>query len=287
MVNAAIDRNLTPDLIPVPPEWMQRQQQRGAPNQNRNINDIYWQKPDGWIVVGPSAVQGANGRPMTAQAEGLIRRGWKPLVEYSFTDRISDKTGHRETIELNADRLGTEARYYWLFRNGGAPLFTIEQIVEHHWHITPPFGLPKSVFPQLAEWDVPEPYWCPACSGTRPPKNSEEQVVTHLMVEHRMTIVQARDLQDSTGGFRQQPAGAAGLAIRRKVQAAENTTTEYVLPPSPDLPAATLNICNDCGEPIEGSDPFAKARHVKAFHSADASPIEGREDETDAAPDSR
>jgi hypothetical protein len=281
VVNAAIDRNQTPDLIPVPPEWMQRQQQRGAPNQNRNINDIYWRKPDGWIVVGPSAVPGANGRPMTAQAEGLQRRGWTPLTEYSFTDRISDKTGHRETIELNADRLGTDARYYWLFRNGGAHLFTIEQIVEHHWHINPPFGLAKSVFPQLLEWDVPEPYWCPACAGTKPPKNSQEQVVTHLMVEHRMTIVQARDLQDSTQGFRSQPAGAAGVAIRRKVMAAENTATE-VFPPSPDM-APKLNICNDCGQPIEGDDAFAKARHVKVYHAvADASSEVSREDEPDA-----
>ncbi|HSE43733.1 MAG TPA: hypothetical protein VLA89_00235 [Gemmatimonadales bacterium] len=277
---ATIDR--TPDLIPVPPEWMARQQQAGAPNQNRNINDIYWQKPNGWIVVGPSAVRGPDGRPLTAQAEGLMRRGWKPLVEYSYTNRISDKTGHRETIELNADKLNTPDRYYWLFANGGAHLFTIEQIVEHHWHITPPFGLPKSVFPQLQEWEVPEPYYCPACPGTRPPKNSEEQVSTHLMVEHRMTLNQVRDLQSQTNGFRDQPRGSAGVAIRRKAQQQEAAVTRQEIAPSPDQPRAQIRICNACGEPIEGTDGFAVARHNKTCSakssSEEASPVEGREE---------
>ena len=250
----------TPNLIPVPPEWLRRQEDQAPANANRNINDIYWQKPDGWIVVDASAEPGADGRPLTRQAETLLRRGWKPLLEYSFTNRVSPKTGRRETIETNADRLNTPDRYYWLFYNQGAKLFTIEQIVEHHWHITPPYGLPKAVFPQLEEWDVPEPYWCPACAGVRPPKNSTEQVAVHLTVEHRMTLVQVRDLQQQTNDFRDKPAAVSGVTIRRR------TTTAGVAPPPPEKsvyvpgapmtpPAgieARLPICNSCGEQIEG-----------------------------------
>lgn len=244
-----------PNIVPVPPEWLRRQHEQRPANANRNINDIYWRKPDGWIVVGPSAVKGANGRPLTTQAEGLIRKGWEPLIDYSYTDRVSPVTGQRDTIEVSADRLGTEDRYYWLFANGGAHLFSIEQIVEHHWHIKPPFGLPKSVFPQLEEWEVPEPYFCPACPGERPPKNSTEQVTTHLMVEHRMTIQQARDLEQGSNGFRDRPAARTGLAIRRKAEQIERENEAAGIAegmPSPDQPKGKRNICNQCGEAITG-----------------------------------
>ena len=261
MVSQVIDH--TPDLIPLPPDWMRRQQEQSAPSENRNINDIYWRKPDGWIIVGPSAVRGANGRPLTAQAEGWIRRGYEPLIEYSYTDRVSDKTGHRDTIETNADKLNTPDRYWWLFKNGGAHLFSIKQIVEHHWHIKPPYGLPTSVFPQLLEWEVPDPYWCPVCPGTRPPKNSEEQVVTHLQIEHRMNLMQTRDLQQTSNGFRDAPAtGDLGLGIRRRAQAIEQQA-EATQAQAPVL-TPRLIICNDCGESFP--DGLAKGRHVKAMH---------------------
>ena len=220
MVAAQLNSN-TPDLIPAPPEWLARQRAQAPASSNVNINDIYWQKPDGWIVTGPSAVPGADGRPLTRQAETMMRKGWRPLIQYSYTDRVSSKTGQHETIETNADHLNTPDRYYWLFVNGGAHLFTIEQIVAHHWHIDPPFGLTKDVFPQLLEYDVPEPYYCPACTGDRPNKNSIEEVTTHLMVEHRMTLVQVRDLETSTNSFREKPRGANGLAIRRRAQKVE------------------------------------------------------------------
>lgn len=209
---------------PVPPDWMERRTAQRPAQTNRNINDIYWRKPDGWIVTGPSAVPGPDGRPLTRQAESLMRKGWTPLIEYSYTDKVSPKTGQRETLDPSkddGDRLGTPDRYFWLFRNGGAHLFSIEQIVAHHWHITPPFGLSKTVFPQLSEWDVPDPYWCPACAGERPPKNSPEEVVRHLMIQHSQTLVQVRDLQQATHDFRDKPIGAAGLAIRRRVEASE------------------------------------------------------------------
>ena len=266
--------NRTPDLIPVPPEWMARQNQGSGLSQNSNINDVYWQKPNGYIITGPSAEIGSNGRPITAQAEGLIRRGWKPLVEYSYTNRVNSKTGHRETIELNADKLNTPDRYYWLFANGGAHLFPIEQIVEHHWHIYPPYGLTKEVFPQLQEWDVPEPRWCPQCPPTRAIMNSDDQVVMHLLVAHQpMTRTQAEQLLTFA---KEPPHIAGGVAIRRKVkEAAAESLAEIEL--AREESQSMMKICNACGEQITETDSFAQARHNKTC-SAKASPEEGRED---------
>jgi hypothetical protein len=238
----------TPNLIPVPPEWLRKQSEQKAANANRNINDIYWRKPDGWIVVGPSAVPGADGRPLTRQAESLIRRGWEPLIEYSYTSRISPVTGQRDTIETTADRLNTPDRYYWLFANGGAHLFRIEQIVEHHWHVEPPYGLPKSVFPQLDEWEVPEPRWCPLCVG-RAPMNSEDQVVKHLILVHKpMTNQAATDrLQFAT----KPPVGAGGVAIRRKVNEAHKQA-EIDIATAQAEGAPKTRVCNQCGAAITG-----------------------------------
>ena len=252
MVSANIDPATT-SSTPAAPDWVRRREEQRPAATNRNIHDIYWRKPDGWIVVGPSAIPGPDGRPITRQAETLIRKGWTPLIEYSFTDKVSTKTGQRETLDPSkddGDRLGTPDRYYWLFKNGGAKLFTIEQIVAHHWHINPPFGLPLSAFPQLEEYEVPEAFWCPACAGVRPPKNSIEEVVTHLMVQHQQSLVQVRDLQRATNDFRDQPAGASGIAIRRKVQKHEEAME--TAPVSPDQPKANLRICNNCGEAIKG-----------------------------------
>lgn len=249
MVSARIGPE-TPDLIPVPPEWIQRQNAPQGPNSNRNINDIYWRKPDGYITVGPSAIHGTDGRPLTRQAEGLIRRGWEPLIEYSYTDRISPKTGQRDTIETNLDHLNTPDRYYWLFRNGGAHLFSIQQIVEHHWHIKPPFGLPKAVFPQLDEWEVPDPRWCPQCVN-RAPMNSDDQVVKHLLLMHQpMTSAQAADLLQYA---KEPPVAAAGVAIRRKVKEASDASAAEIAQAALErMEHVTLTTCMSCGEAIEG-----------------------------------
>ena len=230
-------------------------------------------------MVGPSAVPGNDGRPLTRQAEGLMRRGWEPLIEYSYTNRISQHTGQRDTIEVTADRLGTPDRYYWLFANGGAHLFTIEQIVEHHWHINPPFGLPKSVFPQLEVWDVPEPRWCPQCPPGRAPMNSDDQVVKHLLVVHQpMTSTQAAALVEFA---KTPPSTAAGLAIRRKTASVQAASTAEIAAAEAEASAGHRIICNHCGEPFKNSG--ALTRHVKAEHPADASPEEGREDDTNNA----
>jgi hypothetical protein len=100
--------------LPQTPEWMARQQSK-APSGNRSINDIYWARAQdeaspGYIIVGPSALLGQDGRPVTAQAEKWIRQGRKPLIDYSYTDRVSPKNGMRETIETNLDRLTTPDR---------------------------------------------------------------------------------------------------------------------------------------------------------------------------------
>lgn len=263
MVSATLTER-TPNLVPVPPDWMQRQGQQGR-RTDRNINDIYWKRSEresspGWIIVGPSAIEGADGRPLTRQAERWIRKGRIPLIEYSYTDRISPITGHRETIETAADRLTTDARYYWFFRNGGAHLFPIEQIVEHHWHITPPFGLSRDVFPQLREWDVPEAVWCGACAAPTAPLNSEEELVTHLLITHRMTLPQARELMDSYN-VHERPRGQRGLVLRRKAEVIEQQAPPPVVEASPDQPKPRLIVCDNCGERFEtGLD---KARHVK------------------------
>jgi hypothetical protein len=216
---------------------------------NRNINPIYWKKnvrEGGWIIVGPGLE--------TAQAERWQKKGRTPLEKYSYTDRINPRTNVPFTIELVADRLGTSYRYYWLFKNDGAHLFPIEQIVAHHWHIEPPYGLPKSVFPQLEEYDVPEPYWCAACPGKSNPHNSEDELLTHAMITHRMTLVQARDLLPFAHE-RPRDRGAV-LAIRKKVKAIE--VEAEVRDKTPGPAPKRLVIC-DCGEPF--ANGLEKYRH--------------------------
>ena len=240
---------VTEQLPIATPAWMDAQSTaRGSVN----INDIYWKRSEkedsaGWILVGPSAEKGPDGRPLTRQAESWMRKGRVPLVEYSYTNRTY-KNGERHTIETNADRLNTEWRWWWLFKNGGAHLFPIEQIVAYKWHIKPPYDLPLSVFPQLDEWDVPDPLWCAACPGTRAPKNTVEELVTHAMIAHRMTEPQARDLLKYAD---QPPVGPSGLNIRRKAQRIERVAeAEDISPismPSPDQAKPTLPICNFCG----------------------------------------
>lgn len=243
---------VAPNLVPVTPEWMDKHTSAGGV---RNINDIYWKRSEkevnpGWLLVGPSAVpDGQTGRPMTAQAESWMRKGRTPLIEYSYTDELSPVTGKRETIETNKNRLNTEWRWYWLFKNGGAHLFPIDQIVTYHWHIKPPYGLAKDAFPQLREWEVPEPRWCTACAGDRPPKNSDEELVTHGMVHHRMTEPMARDLLKFAS---HPPVGSMGLQIRRKADANEQAMEKAGIAPL-DMPSpeevvqGTRHICNFCG----------------------------------------
>lgn len=278
MVSATLTE-ATPNLVPVPPDWLANQGQAG-PATNVNLGDIYWKKGSresdpGWIIVGPTTERGRDGRPINLHAETWIRKGRTPLLEYSYTSRVSARTGNRETLEITADRLNTPDRYYWLLANGGARLFTIEQIVAHHWHITPPFGLSKAAFPQLDEWDVPEPHYCGACTAEQPPKNSEEELISHMIIGHRMTLPAARDLIASYD-IHERPRGTKGLTIRRKAQAFERAVEEVSETPSPDQPKARLIVCDDCG--VSFPDGLAKARHVKKGHApasqpSDATPV--------------
>ena len=117
----------------------------------------------------------------------------------------------------------------------------------------------STVFPQLDEWDVPDPLWCAACPGTRAPKNTVEELVTHAMIAHRMTEPQARDLLKYAD---QPPVGPSGLNIRRKAQRIERVAeAEDISPismPSPDL-AVSPHICNFCGDDF----PKGLTQHMK------------------------
>ena len=170
---------------------------------------------------------------------------------------MSPKTGQKETIEVNKERLGTPWRYYWLFKNGGAHLFPIEQIVEHHWHVEPPYGLDPSVFPQLDEYDVPEPHWCAACPGKAPPRNSEEELIHHAMVHHRMTLQEARDIARFA---KERPRPSGSLAIRRKAEKIEaDAEKRESEPPKMQKPHKVV-VC-ECGEPFDNG--LDKYRHQK------------------------
>ena len=265
MVTKEVER---PTLVPITPEWME---QRPTTSQNRNINPIYWSKSEkegGYIIVGPS--------PATAQGKRWERKGRTPLLEYSYTDKVSPKTGMKETIEVNKDRLGTPWRFYWLFRNGGAHLFPIEQIVEHHWHIEPPYGLDVAVFPQLEEYEVPEPHWCAACPGKTPPRNSEEELIQHAMVSHRMTLQEARDIARFA---KERPRPTGSLAIRKKTEKIEAAAEKRESEPPNAQKRHKMVIC-DCGEPFNSG--IEKHNHQKrgecsAVHASASASEEAQE----------
>lgn len=160
-----------------------------------NIDNIYWKKgpnenEPGYIIVGPGLE--------TRQADRWRRGGRIPLKEYSYTDRISPRTGERYTIEYNRDGLqdsqgDTTWMYYWFFKNGGAPLFPVEQILEQKWHIFPPMGMSVDVFPQLQEYEIPEPFWCSLCTKDNP-FLTEATLVKHGIVGHGLDRIEVLKL---------------------------------------------------------------------------------------------
>ncbi len=230
--------------------------ERGATNPQRdarfNIDNIYWKKgPDepeaGYIIVGYGLA--------THHADFWKSRGRIPLEEYSFTD-ATNRYGDRLTIEWNRDHLKEDGLYYWFFRNGGAHLFPIEQIVEMHWHTTPPYGLPKEVFPQLLEYDVPAPLWCPACPSPNQ-LNSEQELIQHAMIAHQLDYDHAESLVDSARrrpGFRSTKPEIQPKKSRIKVGA--------------DVAANATNsgfVCDVCGKSLKNA--FGLAGH-KRSHKA-------------------
>lgn len=218
-----------------------------AVSQNRNIPNCYWRKEDGWIVVGAG--------PDTAQGKRWKDGGREPLVSLSITDRFSPKTNLPERIEYAEDKLATEP-YYWLFQNGGAKEFTIQQIVEHHWHITPPYGLSTDVFPQLKEWDVPDPLWCHVCPAGKPPFNSIPQIIQHGQIAHKMSRPEVQSLLETA---KEKPLGTGGLApvLRRKdespkAKAERKAFAKEAVKEAGDATKSNLNVCHACGNEIEG-----------------------------------
>jgi hypothetical protein len=224
---------------------------RGA---NRNIPNCYWRKgPDeadaGWIIVGHGLE--------TRQADRWRERGREPLPQYSLTDRVSPKTGAREPIEYNEDQLSRH-RYYWLFKNGGAKEFTVDQIVAHKWHVKPPYGMDVAVFPQLEEYVLPEPLWCAMCSPNTPPFNTPGQLLQHAMIGHKLDIVAARALLEDA----RTPPTAGGLnpIIRRKEEVTPEAEAErkaFAARAAAEAGEVSVNtskiqICNACGNQIVG-----------------------------------
>ena len=220
---------------------------------NRNIPNCYWRKGPsetnpGWIIVGAGEE--------TRQADGWKKKGREALPQYSLTDRVSPKTNQPEPIEYAEDNLGRD-RYYWFFKNGGAKEFTVEQIVEHKWHVNPPYGMTVDAFPQLANYELPSPLWCAVCAPTKPPFNSPAQLVQHGMVSHKLQLPEAKALLENA----QEPPKAGGLApvIRKKSEAtpekeaARKAFAEKAAEGVGDMEVTrALQICNSCGEKIEG-----------------------------------
>ena len=220
---------------------------------NRNIPNCYWRKgPNetnpGWIIVGAGEE--------TRQADRWKSRGREALPQYSNTDRVSPKTNEPEPIEYAEDNLSRD-RYYWFFKNGGAKEFTVEQIVEHKWHINPPYEMSVDVFPQLAEYELPDPLWCAVCPPTKSPFNSPAQLIQHAMVSHKLALPEARALLEDA----LEPPTAGGLApvIRKKSdntsekKSARKKRGEELAAEAGDIQVTKeLAICNTCGMKIDG-----------------------------------
>lgn len=107
------------------------------------IPGIYWRRRDGWIVFGPGLG--------TAQAETWRGKGYEALPEYG---KQPYRDEHRQPYRL-------------ILQAGGSHEFPIEQIVQHHWHDAPPYGLSKKSFPQLKQYQIPEPVYCDECTPER------------------------------------------------------------------------------------------------------------------------
>lgn len=225
-----------------------------ARSDNRNIPNCYWRKgpnesTPGGIIVGPGEE--------TKQADRWKKKGREALPQYSLTDRKSPKTGETEPIEFAEDRLG-RFRYYWFFKNGGAKEFTVEQIVDYKWHITPPYGLTVDAFPQLAGYEIPPPLWCAVCPQDKSPFNTPAQIIQHGMIHHQLKIQEARALLEDA----KTPPIAGGLSpvLRKKEdvtpakKAARKAAGKKLADEAGDMKVreATLPICNNCGLMIDG-----------------------------------
>ncbi|KKL73192.1 hypothetical protein LCGC14_2077390 [marine sediment metagenome] len=225
---------------------------------NRNINECYWRRgpneeSPGWIIVGPG--------PETAQALRWQAAGREALVELSLTDRVSPKTRKRERIEYGEDNLGRN-RFYWLLKNGGGKEFPISQVVAYKWHIKPPYGLSKEAFPQLEEYELPDPWWCPLCSPRVMPKNSASQLLQHIIIGHGLPMSEAKPLLAGaskppvSGGLdpvllkKQTPEEKeAEEAERAEIAAKAEEETRDMRDPT----KGRLAVCHSCGTEISGS----------------------------------
>ena len=225
---------------------------------NRNINECYWRRgpkevSPGWIIIGPG--------PETEQARRWKDGGREPLIELSLTDRVSPKTGQRERIDYSLDSLA-RSRFYWLFKNGGAKEFPIDQIVAFKWHINPPYEMSKEVFPQLEEYELPDPWWCAMCSPQIAPKNSAQQLLQHIIIGHGLPMSEAKPLLADaknpplSGGLdpvirkKRTPEEVEADEAERAVVAAK---AEEETKDMKDPTKGNLSVCHSCGEQITGA----------------------------------
>jgi hypothetical protein len=122
--------------------------------------------------------------PETRQAQSLINKGHELLLKYSWTNKTRDD-GSPLRIDYEADEHPNP--YYWFIKNGGAPEFPLEQVIEHGWDVNPPFGLPVEAFPQL-KGNMPVRWQCSVCGPERMGFIKEQHLRNHLRVGHQLRM---------------------------------------------------------------------------------------------------
>lgn len=161
-------RDFRPDPLP----------KKFEPRQRESIAGAYWQKPDGTILASPIG-------PETAQGRQYVRKGFKCLEEYSYTDR---KRNDGSLIRLDYEADEHKNPWYWFLANGGAKLFPAKQVIELGWDVNPPYGMPIEAFPQIVGL-VPDRWECPQCPG-KLGFVEQSGLLRHAAVSHKFGIME-------------------------------------------------------------------------------------------------
>lgn len=120
----------------------------------------------------------------------MIRAGHEHLDDkYAYTDQTRDD-GSRLRIDYTENE--SKNVLFWFLKNGGAPLLTVEQIIEHGWDVNPPFSLPVEAFPQL-EGNIPQRWQCTLCGPERMGFLKEQHLRNHLRVGHSLRMNEVAD----------------------------------------------------------------------------------------------
>lgn len=134
--------------------------------------DIYYRKPDGWIVVGPSR----NGTCVT----DFIRRGFEPLYQYGGipNDPVHWEDSHWTTI---------------LQHPAGPAEFPVDQVLTLRWYTEEDCPIPGVVFPQLKghkvkEWPCVEHDCVRKFYGFDDDGKGPPALANHLRIIHRWGV---------------------------------------------------------------------------------------------------